>query len=133
MRVLTIAALLAAVALTGGAAAVAEEPAPADGAKRACFFSDQINGWSQGKDDRVAYLSVGANRIYRLDLFGRCHDLDTALTIGVETRGGGTSICDGLDVTLITRSPVGPFRCPVRSITLLTPEEAAALPRRERP
>lgn len=133
MRVLTITALLAGVALTAGASAAADQPTDAPKPRRACFFADQINGWRQGKDATVAYLSVGANKVYRLDMMGRCNDLDTALTIGAETRGGGSSICDGQDVTLITRSPIGPFRCPVRAITLLTPEEAAALPRKERP
>jgi glycogen synthase len=34
---------------------------------------------------------------------------------------------DGLDVTLITQSAVGPYRCPVSKITRLTPEEIKAL------
>lgn len=124
MKTLTIATLVAGLALTAGASAMAsDEPT----ARRTCFFSSQISGWREGPDEDVVYLDVGANDVYRLDMFGRCVGLDSAITIGVETRGGGTSICDGLDVTLITGSPVGPYRCPVSKITRLTPEEVKAL------
>jgi hypothetical protein len=34
---------------------------------------------------------------------------------------------------VITHSPIGPMRCPVRSVRKLTKEEIAALPRKARP
>jgi hypothetical protein len=135
MKTLSVATLLAGLALTAGASAIASD-APADPAaqpvRRTCFFSSQISGWREGQNEEVVYLDVGANDVYRLDMFGRCVGLDSAITIGVETRGGGTSICDGLDVTLITGSPVGPYRCPVSKITRLTQEEIKALTARKR-
>lgn len=132
MKTLTIATLVAGLALTAGASAIASDeatgPAAHPTAQRACFFSHQINGWRASRDERTVYLDVGVKDVYRLDMFGRCNGVDHALTIGVETRGGGSSICDGLDVTLITGETVGPFHCPVSKITKLTPEEVAALP-----
>lgn len=133
MKTLMIAGLVAGMALTVGAAALASDDAPAPAAdppaRRTCFFSHQINGWRAGGTPRedVVYLDVGAHDVYRLDTFGPCLGIDEALTIGVETRGGGTTICDGLDVVLITSSEVGPYRCPVSKITRLTPEEIKAL------
>jgi hypothetical protein len=34
---------------------------------------------------------------------------------------------------VVTHSPIGPQRCPVRSMHKLTPEEIAALPKNARP
>jgi hypothetical protein len=131
MKTLTLSALVAGLALTAGASALAANDAPAahPPAARSCFFAHQISGWRESRDRRenVIYLDVNARDVYRLDTFGPCQGLDEALTLGVETRGGGTTICDGLDVTLVTRSPIGPMRCPVSKITKLTPEEITAL------
>lgn len=132
MKILTIASLVAGLAFTAGACAVAADgpaaPTAHPPAKRACFFSHQINGWrdSGTTRDNVVYLDVGANDVYRLDTFGPCNDINTALSIGVQTRGGD-AICDGLDVTLIVGGPTGPQRCPVSKITKLTPDEIKAL------
>jgi hypothetical protein len=133
VKTLIVASLVVGLALTAGASALASEdgqsPAANPTARRACFFSHQINGWREGNSsrDNVVYLDVRARDVYRLDMFGPCNGLNEAISIGVETRGGGTAICDGLDVTLITRSAVGPYRCPVSKITRLTPEEVKAL------
>lgn len=133
MKTLTTACLIVGLALTAGASALASDAAPGPAAnppaKKACFFSHQINGWREDRSsrDNVVYLDVNARDVYRLDMFGPCNGISEAFSIGVETRGGGTAICDGLDVTLITNSPIGPFRCPVSKITRLTPEEAKAL------
>ena len=133
MKTLTIACLVAGLALTASASALASDdatgPAAHPPAPRACFFSRQINGWRDGKGSRenVVYLDVNAHDVYRLDTFGPCDGINEAFTIGVETRGGGDHICDGLDVVLITRYAGGTYRCPVSKITKLTPEEIKAL------
>lgn len=134
MKTLTMTGLLAALTLTAGAPAVAD-PAAHPAAPRACFFAQQISGWRESRDRRenVIYLDVNAHDVYRLDTFGPCHGLEEAQTIGVETRGGGSNICEGLDVTLVMRSSIGPVRCPVSRITKLTPEEIQALAADKRP
>lgn len=131
-RNILIALSVTALAGVGGLGAAGASPASTDKPARACFFADQINGWRQAGDSAVL-VNVGAKDVYRLDLFGPCRDLDTNFTIGVETRGGGNSICQGLDATVIAHSPTGPMRCPVTKVTKLTPEEIAALPKKDRP
>lgn len=131
MKTLIIGAMVAGLALTAGASAMASDEATAPGdapTKRACFYSEQINGWRQNRStpDDVVYLDVGARDTYRLDMIGPCIGVKDALSIGVETRNG-SNICDGFDVTLITHGPLGPDRCHVRKITKLTPEERKAL------
>lgn len=136
MRTLLITTLVAGMALAAGASAVASDdgaPAAKPAAKRACFFPSQINGWSDDRTapDDVVYLNIGVRDVYRVDMLGGCNGIGDATTIGVENRGGGM-ICDGLGVTLITGTPIGPYRCPVSKITKLTPEEARALSARRR-
>ena len=139
MKAVTIAALFAGLALSASAPALASDPSgtPAANppARRACFFQHQINGWQESRDrsENVVYLDVNAHDVYRLDTFGRCNGVGEAMSIGVETRGGASAICDGLDVTLIVHSPIGPQRCPVSKITRLTPEEAKALSAKKHP
>jgi hypothetical protein len=38
-----------------------------------------------------------------------------------------------MDAEVISHSPIGPQRCPVRSVQKLTPEEVKALPKNARP
>jgi len=140
MKTLITATLVATMALAAGASALAsDDPPPPGGAppapQRTCFFSHEINGWHEARprNDRVIYLDVGANDVYRLDTFGPCGWVNDALSIGVQTTGGSDSICSGLDVTLIVRGPTGPYRCPVSKITKLTPEEAKALSGKKHP
>ncbi|MDP2258176.1 MAG: DUF6491 family protein [Caulobacter sp.] len=127
-------AITAAVAGLGLAAANASAVAgPEADAKppRTCFFASQLNGW-RSEGDRVVYLEVGARDIYRAELFSRCHDLDSALTLGVRSRAGGTSICDGLDVELVVPGSIGPQVCHVSKLQKLTPDEVAALKARRK-
>ena len=128
-KTILIAAAVAGLSMAAGAstlALAAPEAAPAK-AERSCFFASQINGWRSDKSEKIAYLEVGTNDMYRADLFGRCMDLDDAMAIGIETRGGGSSVCAGMDIDLIVRSSIGPQRCPVTKLTKMTPEEIAAL------
>jgi len=114
-------------------ATAGDAPKPAAAAGRQCFWAEQVNNWTAADDEKTAYLKVGVKDVYRADLFGPCMDLDTAQSIGVRTRGGGSSICDGMDVELIVGSPLGPQRCQVSKLTKLTPEEIAALPAKLKP
>ena len=127
MKTLTLAALIAGLALTAGASALASDdaatPAANPPAKRACFFSHQINGWqeSRTRGENVVYLNVNAHDVYRRIRFA------ATTPLGVQTHGGGIAICDGLDVTLVVQEATGPYRCPVSKITKLTPAEIKAL------
>lgn len=100
-------------------------------AGRQCFWAQSVSGF-RALDDRTVNLRVGVNEIYQLELFGTCPDIDWAEQIGIESRGTST-ICTGLDATLIAPSNIGPQRCQARTVRRLTPAEVAALPDKARP
>jgi hypothetical protein len=84
-------------------------------------------------DSRTVNIRAGRNT-FRLDLFGTCPDISWTNGMRLNTRPGST-ICtgSGLGVSLTIRGPTGPQTCSVQTVTLLTPEEVAALPARHRP
>lgn len=128
------AAMLAACAspvapAASGAGEPATAAAPANSQR--CFRPDQVNGWRAGEKDTV-YVRTGVRRVFRMQLLGPCPDVNWSERIGIEATGSPW-ICSGLDATVISPSPIGPRRCPVKVITELTPEEAASLPARYRP
>ena len=126
IRTLALASL-AATALAG--------PAAAAPAAHQCFFANQLSSWTAAGDSTVN-LRVGVNDFYQLQLLGPCPDLKWAESIGIKTRGGSDNICSGLDVELIVPSTVThtvPQRCMATSLRKLSPDEAAALPRKQKP
>jgi hypothetical protein len=122
-------ALAAFVLLAAGAAQAGDAPKPK--ASRACFLARNVNSWSAA-DDKTVYIRIGVKDVYRLDLMGACPDIDWNWSIALESHGSSW-ICSPMDATIIARSPIGPQRCPVREVTRLTPQEAAALPKKQKP
>jgi len=57
---------------------------------------------------------------------------DTCRTLAFDTNFND-EICDGRSATVITRSGAGPQHCAVKSVPALSPEEAKALPGKQRP
>jgi hypothetical protein len=54
--------------------------------------------------------------------------------IALQNRSGGSFICNALDAELLVHAPgLGLQRCPVTDLRKLTPAEAAALPKKNRP
>lgn len=125
--VLAATVLAATLALAAGAAGAADKPAE----PRQCFWTRQADGFA-AQDDRTVNVRVGARDVYQFQMMGSCPDIDWNQRIALVSRGGD-SICTGLDAEIVTRSPIGPMRCPVSHIRKLTPEEIAALPRKARP
>jgi hypothetical protein len=107
------------------AANMAESASPA----RSCFYRSQVNGFQNVRDDKPGsdsvVVTVGANRKYLFETFGSCPDIDWANDIGFDQNGPG-QICDGLDVTLVVPTTIGPRRCAVKMIRQLSAEEAKA-------
>jgi hypothetical protein len=120
-------ALAAVLLLAAGATQAAGATKPA----RACFLTRDVSSWSAA-DDKTVYVRVGVKDIYRLDLLGPCPDIDWNWSIALESHGSSW-ICSPLDATIIARSPIGPQRCPVREVSKLTPQEVAALPKKQKP
>jgi hypothetical protein len=129
---LTARVLLAAAAVLAMGQAPPPEPAPREDppAKRQCFFPRNVNGFS-AVDDDVVNVRVGVRDIYQLKLLGPCPDVDWTWKIGIISRG--STICTGLDATLLVPSTIGPQRCAVRTVRKLTPEEVEALPPKQKP
>ena len=122
----TLIPALAGLVLAGCTTAASEKSASAQlRPARQGFFASTVSSFS-AVDERTVHVRVGVKDVYRLDLFGRCPDVDWNQQIALVSRGGN-SICSGLDATIITKGPIGPQRCPVSKVTKLTPEEVAAL------
>jgi hypothetical protein len=119
-------------AALGASALCLAAPALAQGSQ--CFFVTQWNGW-KAPDDHTIYLNVSNNKIYKLETASSCPELvwpDSHL-INRDESGSG-SICGPLDFNL----KVGDLRgtaapCIISKMRLLSPEEAAAIPKKFRP
>jgi hypothetical protein len=128
-----IAMIAAAISTLSASAAIAKSPDEATPAKPRgqCFWTSQVNNFASN-DDKIVNLRVGVREVYQLEMFGRCNDIDWTQNIAVVSRGG-SQICSGLDATIIAPSPIGPQRCPVKTVRKLTEAEIKALPKRSRP
>jgi len=101
------------------------EAGSAQPAARQCFLPTQVNGFTAIDRDTV-HVKVSASRVYELELFGDCPDVDWEQRIAIRSTGGSTWVCRGLDAELVVPSPIGPTRCPVSTIRRLSDEEVQA-------
>jgi len=95
---------------------------------RACFFTRQINGFSNAPDgprgSERLYVRTGVNEEWLLETMGSCPDLDFILQIALDT-GSRTTVCSGSMETLLVPDAFGDRldRCPVRVIGRVIEEE----------
>ncbi len=125
--------------LTASSLALAGAPAPTyqqvgdppGGAS--CFFLRQWNGlWTLAPDSRTMYIRA-AGRVYRLDLVTAYPLLRSRWAV-VSYHDSSNTICGPLDLKLVVTDQLGAFmRILVNKVTLLTPDEAAALPKSLQP
>jgi hypothetical protein len=94
-------------------------------AERRCFNASNVNGF-QVVDGRTVDLTVGAGRIFRLELLGVCPDVRDAVGVAVRTRGGSSYVCDDNDLELVVPSQTGPRVCPVTGLRQRSAQELAA-------
>ena len=97
-----------------------------------CFYASNITNFTAASD-RVVYIRVGVNDVYRLDLMNACPELSFRLGIGLSQANGGSTICSPIDLTIRYRQAGADRICPVRDMRKLSPDEVAALPKRDRP
>lgn len=121
-------------ALAWGIVAANAQPATIS-PKRSCFPLYEMRGW-KAADARTIYIAVDPDRIFRLDLAQDCALLRTPVAHLITNVRGSELVCTAVDWDLAVSEgpPAGmPERCIVKEMTLLTPEEAAALPATLRP
>ena len=119
-----------ALALLSGAV-----PAMAQPASNACFPITEFRGW-KAPDNKTIFIRVGLDRVFRLDLANTCSMLTMPGTHLITKTRGPDLVCSAIDWDLsVSQTPPAniPEPCIVRTMTLLSPEEAAAIPPKLRP
>ena len=129
------AGLLTTVLLAAAAPALAD-PAAKDAAPRAarsCFYLSDWDGWSAPNKDTL-YLKVRNRDVYRVDLAHGTNQLTSPGVHLVSVVRGVDSVCAPLDLDLRVSDGFG-MDMPIRAktITKLTREEIAAIPKKDRP
>ncbi len=95
---------------------------------RACFFTREINGYSNAPDgprgrERL-YVRTGVREEWLLETVGSCPELDFSHQIALDTRGR-TSVCTGYMETLLVPDSFGDRidRCQVRVLGRVIQQE----------
>jgi len=118
-----------ALALAGAASAATTD------ARNSCFRSSDWEGW-KAPNENTLYLKVRMHDIYRVDLSAGSPALKWPSTHLVNVLHGSDLICSPLDLQLsVADSGGGGFHTFLiaKAITKLTPEEAAAIPKKDQP
>ena len=99
-----------------------------------CFNTTEMGNWRAG-DASTLYIRVHMNKIYRLDLKGRCLLLTAPGARLITTFRGSNLVCSPLDWDLKVSAGIGSNEepCIVKAMTQLSPEEVAALPKKATP
>lgn len=125
------AALLAAPTFAAEAApaskAEASRPASAP-----CFRLSDLGGHRIAGPDTL-YYSVRRKEVYKFTFSGSClAGVTNSDPLILEPLGASSQICKPLDLNLGVGGPIS-RRCIIKSIERLTPEQAAALPKKLKP
>jgi hypothetical protein len=99
-----------------------------------CFTAAEFGNWV-APDTKTIFLRVGASHYYRVDLAHECTPLkwpDARLI--TRFRGGGL-VCSAIDLDIRASEGPGdiPEPCFVKTLTELSPDQAAALPKKAKP
>jgi hypothetical protein len=124
---------LVSVAVTLAVSGATSNAGAAPSVERSCFSFHRLESTRPDGDQRL-YFRVGLHDIYRVDLAFRCPALTAQQGIVLEPTGGMDEICTPLDLDLRARMlGGGSAPCMIRSITKLTPDEAASLSPKVKP
>lgn len=104
-------------------------PAVAAGAGQ-CLYVNQITS-TKADGLRTVYARAGHGDLWRIDLAADCAFLGDGKIV-LQPHGSG-SICGPQDFDLSVIASGGSQRCFVKGFTRLTPEEAAAVPKKAQP
>ncbi len=110
-------------------AAAAAKPAAHD----SCFFSSSWRSWHAPNDNTI-YLRVNVSDIYRVDLSSGSSLLTWPSAHLINIERGSNTICSPLDLDLRVADTGGMREFLIaKSITKLTPEEVALIPKKDLP
>jgi len=100
---------------------------------RSCFSLSDWDGWSAPNRDTL-YLKVRNRQVYRVDLSHGTSQLTSPGVHLVSIQRGVSTVCGPIDLDLRVSDGSG-FAMPImaKAITKLTPEEIAAIPKKDRP
>ena len=115
-------------------APAAAQPAAPASAGNQCFFTTQFENW-RAADAKTIYIRVRGNNFYRLAMGGECSAALLPSAQLVTVFRGSNLVCSALDWNLKVRPGLHeiPEPCIVKTMTKLSPAEAAALPVKARP
>ena len=130
LRSKSLLAALGLLALAAPAARATDSPS----ANRTCFLSNDWHGWTAPADGDVLYLRVRINDVWRLDLTPGSHVRKYPDEFLVNRIRGSSWICSPLDLDLALADHNGMRKgVIVRAMRKLTPEEIAAIPKKDLP
>jgi hypothetical protein len=121
---------VALAAVIGISPAAAQHPA-----QKLCFRINQMQGW-KAPDNKTIFIRVNVNQYFRLDLSASCPLLTFPDSHLITKVRGSDLICSAVDWDLsVAQSPPGAFpeACIVKQMTVLRPQEVAAIPPKFRP
>lgn len=128
MKAIALMAALAALGLSG----VAHADAPAAKPKSSCFFTRDWAGWRAPNKDTI-YLRVNVRDIWRIDLSSGSQLLTWPDSHLINEVRGPDSVCSPIDLDLRVANDHIVIPLFVKAITRLTPEEVAAIPKKDLP
>jgi hypothetical protein len=101
-----------------------------------CFTLDEFHGW-RAPDDKTVFIRVNSDRYYRLDLASSCPTLIRADAHLITHSIADNRICSTTDWDLsVARSGPGArasMRCVVKTMTQLSAQDVAAIPKPFKP
>ncbi len=126
------AAALSAVLMAVAAPASAQPAPKAETPRAPCFRLSDLGGHKIAAPDTL-YYSVRRKEVYKFTFSGSClAGVTNSDPLILEPLGASSQICKPLDLNLGVGGPVS-RRCIIKSIERLTPEQAAALPKKLKP
>ncbi len=136
MKLLILASVIGAAALTGAAGPRAASVQGVDTAASAgsgqCFKRSDIRNHTVG-GPKTLYLDVSGREVWKVEMSNSC--LASAVSsdpIILRNDAGGQTVCRPIDLD-IAIATLGESRCIVSGISRLTDAEVAALPKKMRP
>jgi len=134
MRVVCYMLAVTAIVAGSGSALAAGQVAPEPPKRAACFYVNEFQSW-RAPDDKTIYIRVNLDRYYRLDLSGTCQALLWPGSHLIMNVRGPDTICSAIDWDLKVNEDIHGIAepCIVKTMTELSPAEAAAIPKKFKP